>query len=57
MMGKEAAVIGIKESNLQMRSRVCNCLGSGHETGRLVRRPVHLLQKEGVLGSKQVLDI
>lgn len=33
-----------------MRDRVCTSLGSGLETGRLERRPVHLLLMEGVLG-------
>lgn len=37
-----------------MKNRICNSLGSGPDTGKLVRkRPVHLLLTEGVLGSKQ----
>lgn len=51
-MGKEGVVIGIKG-----RNKVYTSLGGGHETGRLVKRPVHLLLMEGILGSKWVLDI
>lgn len=45
------------QERVQMRNRVCNSLGSGHEIGRLRRRSVHLLLTEGVLGNRQVLDI
>lgn len=37
-----------------MKNRICNSLGSGHDTGKLIRkRSVHLLLTEAVLGSKQ----
>lgn len=52
MMGKEGVVSGIKG-----RNRVHTGLGGGHETRRLVTRPIHLLLMEGILGSKWVLDI
>lgn len=45
-MGKEGVVAGIKG-----RNRVHTSLGGGHETRRLVKRPVHLLLMEGILGS------
>lgn len=52
-MGKEGMVIGIKE-RVQMKNEICNSLGSGHETAKLVKkRPVHLLLMERVMGSRQ----
>lgn len=51
-MGKKDVVIGIKR-----RNRVYTSLGGGHETKRLVKRSVHLLVMEKILGSKWVLDI
>lgn len=52
MIGNEGVVIGIKG-----RDREYTSLVDSQETRRLVKRPVHLLLMEGILGNKRVLDI